>query len=408
MAHWICPVLVLSTILIACSSARGNEKNVCDIGEICIDKDECWEYKRLLTLKGKERLREAKRLRGKICNRKPDRLCCKKEETNTTTTTTTITTVTDTCRKTGQGYPRSFLPAAEECGVSCLGTSSVVHGVDASLGEFPWAALLRYEKKREEWDNRQKKWVMRNEKFYHCGGTLINTWYVLTAAHCHTNDTKIVEVVLGELNVLTNPDCPQDEEGCDNPRVQKQNVKEVIIHSGYDRSNKASPNDIALVRMRGEVQLNRFVQLSCLPLPEYNLSEYFYNPEQHSATVIGWGATRNEQRFSQQTFIDGIFSNNLQKGQLPIQPLSKCTRGSKELQSSQLCAGGGDTHTDSCLGDSGGGLFVDSGDYPGQSVGNVHVQVGLVSHGPTLCGDTPAVYTRVDQFLSWIKEKIRS
>ena len=49
---------------------------------------------------------------------------------------------------------------------------------------------------------------------------------------------------------------------------------------------------------------------------------------------------------------------------------------------------------------------MDSGDLSGQSFGNVHVQVGLVSYGTTLCGDQPGVYTRVDQFIPWIKDII--
>ena len=119
--------------------------------------------------------------------------------------------------------------------------------------------------------------MKKNEKRYHCGGTLINTWYVLTAAHCQTENTKIVEVVLGEWDVLTDPDCPIGETGCDNPRVQRQEVEKVIIRSGYEE--KAGPNDIALIRMKKEAKLNRFVQFSCLPLPEYKLKSFFYNPE---------------------------------------------------------------------------------------------------------------------------------
>ena len=73
-------------------------------------------------------------------------------------------------------------------------------------------------------------------------------------AHCQTENTEIVEVVLGEWDVLTDPDCPIDEEGCNNPRVQRKKVEELIVHQGYSR--KTNHNDLALIRMRTEVRLH--------------------------------------------------------------------------------------------------------------------------------------------------------
>ena len=53
----------------------------------------------------------------------------------------------------------------------------IVGGEDAIHGEFPYMALLAY--------------VFGKQKFYMCGGSVINTKYVLTAAHCHSERKKV-------------------------------------------------------------------------------------------------------------------------------------------------------------------------------------------------------------------------
>ena len=53
-------------------------------------------------------------------------------------------------------------------------------------GEYPYMALLVY----------QDNGIVR----YGCGGSVINRWYVLTAAHCHQQDS-IQQAILGEYRV---------------------------------------------------------------------------------------------------------------------------------------------------------------------------------------------------------------
>ena len=52
-----------------------------------------------------------------------------------------------------------------ECGLR-IGLANIVGGKVAKVGEFPYMALLA------------------NDGYYTCGGSVINKWYVLTAAHC--------------------------------------------------------------------------------------------------------------------------------------------------------------------------------------------------------------------------------
>ena len=62
----------------------------------------------------------------------------------------------------------------------------IVGGDVADVGTYPFIAALGYQTRDG------LKWA--------CGGSLINRRYVLTAAHCHTNDAPIVAVVLGLPN----------------------------------------------------------------------------------------------------------------------------------------------------------------------------------------------------------------
>lgn len=59
----------------------------------------------------------------------------------------------------------------------------IVGGDVADVGTYPFIAALGYQTRDG------LKWA--------CGGSLINRRYVLTAAHCHTNNAPIAAVVLG-------------------------------------------------------------------------------------------------------------------------------------------------------------------------------------------------------------------
>lgn len=53
-------------------------------------------------------------------------------------------------------------------------TDRVIGGQPTKIDEFPWTALIEYEKP--------------NGRFgFHCGGSVINERYILTAAHCITS-----------------------------------------------------------------------------------------------------------------------------------------------------------------------------------------------------------------------------
>ncbi|CAH1983368.1 unnamed protein product [Acanthoscelides obtectus] len=107
----------------------------------------------------------------------------------------------------------------------------ITNGKEADLGQFPWIARLGYE------DGQAIK--------FKCGGTLLNKWYVITAAHClKENEEKLKVIRLGE-NVENEELC--DKAACSLP-VQDIPVASIMIHAEYNTIT--SKNDIGLIALR--------------------------------------------------------------------------------------------------------------------------------------------------------------
>ena len=63
-----------------------------------------------------------------------------------------------------------------ECGET-VNIDNILNGSKTKLGEITFMALLGYEK-------------LPGQIFYTCGASIINKWYVLTAAHCIDEDLR--------------------------------------------------------------------------------------------------------------------------------------------------------------------------------------------------------------------------
>ncbi|CAD6997589.1 unnamed protein product [Ceratitis capitata] len=282
---------------------------------------------------------------------------------------------------------RGDLPSPSKCGKIRL-TERIFGGTATDIDEFPWTVLLIYYKGAQ------------NEVGFHCGGSLINDRYVLTAGHCVSKRVlpaswRLSGVRLGEWNLETQTDCQIDSQGnslCSDQYVDAA-IEEEICHPLYNV--RSQENDIALLRLQEKVNFNSFILPICLPLNADTLQSNFENV---TMEISGWGATEtaSSSKMKLKALVRG---QNIEKCKVKYRTYTRIELGNK-----QMCAGG-EKSIDTCRGDSGGPLMLTQLN----NGKDAYYLAGVVSFGPTPCGQEgfPGVYTRVDSFVNWIQNTIK-
>ena len=283
----------------------------------------------------------------KFCADYKVRFCCQSssigQQVATTVRPSVVTTIPSTSNR---GCGRQAIAPS---------TQRIVGGSEAVPNSWPWLISLQY-----------------GDHF--CGGTLIDTRHVVTAAHCLGSTASSQLRVVAGLHQRTNKNTG---------RVQTISVSRIFIHEYYSASSQA--HDIAVVRLAQPVTLNDYVNVICLPGPD---------PQEYaSVTVAGWGALR----------YTGSSSNSLQQVTLKVVNNEASAAYSSYFNvQRQIGAGipreGG---KDSCQGDSGGPLMFKSND--------VWYLSGVVSFGNGCARPlNPGIYTRTSTYVSWIQSKVNA
>ncbi|XP_074596463.1 clotting factor G beta subunit-like [Brevipalpus obovatus] len=268
-----------------------------------------------------------------------------------------------------------------DCGLENT-QSRVFNGRKVGSHKYPWLTHIKLDKDGET---------------VSCGGSLIDSRRVLTAAHCVYNSTqqKIpvenIRVYLGLHSVS------EVDQAIGASKVSHYEVDENFpnVH-GYD---------IALLILEEPVKFTKTISPICLITPGND-----YTKDVKKLTIVGWGISSFVPHKLEPGKIALTTSTVPIEANIDFLSENQCEEMYTRLgysfiasvdSSREICAYNFETHADACSGDSGGPLMYKS------PLDNRWYLAGVVSRGVD-CPNTkaiPGTYTKVRSFMSSIETK---
>ncbi|MBW7882085.1 MAG: serine protease [Caldilineaceae bacterium] len=233
----------------------------------------------------------------------------------------------------------------------------IVGGREAIPGAWPWQVALVVRTVDDTYDGQ------------FCGGTLIASDWVLTAAHCvDGTEASLVDALVGAHRLTDGG--------------HRVTADHIIVHPAFDPYYLDS--DLALIHLTEAVTQTPISLYKTVP----DRDEISYV----RGTITGWGVTDPSGSWLQS-------ANSLHEVSLPLVDHDRCLEAWWwGITDNMICAGYNTLAKGACYGDSGGPLMV-------QETDGTWRQVGIVSFGPYMCYGYYIydVFTRVAPFTEWIE-----
>jgi len=246
----------------------------------------------------------------------------------------------------------------------------IINGIESNKNAWPWQVSLELD-------------LSTHGKIGHwCGGVLIHSSWILTAAHCVENKlvrelgTEVWTAVLGSghrsfQNLVSLP------------------IIKIVVHPKFANYD----NDIALLKIPWDPQLQHYAPV-CLPISSETKNETFHGI---NCVATGWGRTE----------MSGPLQDRLRHVELKVIDNQHCADmygmkyNIKVDQDMHLCAGpilsGG---KGTCIGDSGGPLQCNMKDGRWYLAGLTSFGSGCAKPG------FPDVFTRLTHYIEWINSTL--
>lgn len=235
--------------------------------------------------------------------------------------------------------------------------SRIVNGNIAANYQFPWHVSLTI--------------TNANAPATYCGGSLISSRYILTAATCITKAISI-KANYGSITFSA--------------PLQTQNTSNFMVHPQFNPVYNL--NNIAIIRLNEEVWYTNDKR-AILLVGQSTGSSSFVNATSY---ISGFGVAQNKVNYLSEKLryaFTTVVANTLCQQYYPpsyVRTETMCTMGYiNSLQSG-------------CYGDEGGALVT--------NIDGTWYQIGLIStiHGNGCTGTYPNLHTRITPYLQWINQ----